>query len=419
MDAAETAAALSDFAGRGAGTDAERRAAVWLAENAARSGPTGREVRIEPFWCRPNWALAHTWHVALALAGSLLAVHSHRVGGVLLVVALLSVIADAMFGTSLGRLLTPERASQNVVAEPPAHTQDSPVLLILTANYDAGRLGLVYRDGLRVPAATARRVLGTVTPGWLGWLVFGIAWLLAVDIARLEGGGGSAIGVLQLIPTVGLVLAFAALLELASSEYGPATVDNGTGVAAALAITRALDTAPPSRAAVELVLTGAGDESGIGLRRYLKARRRKRRADNTVVVGLAACGAGRPHWWHSDGPFVPVRHFDGLRLLCRRVAEEDPELRFAPYRGRGASPALPARLAGIPSITVGRLDERGLVPQSHQRTDTPARLERGTVDEIVELALLLTDAIDGYLATVGSLAPAARRRSGIRRWSRA
>ena len=89
----ETITGLADFTGRGPGTDAERRAARWLAGELA--GNRRHRVRVETFWCRPNWALAHAWHVALALVGSLVAVGDPTIGATLLGVALISTAADA------------------------------------------------------------------------------------------------------------------------------------------------------------------------------------------------------------------------------------------------------------------------------------------------------------------------------------
>lgn len=413
MDTAETASRLATFDRRGAGSDAELRAARWL---AAQLRDGGREVVIEPFWCRPNWALANAWHVGLGLAGSLVSVSSPRVGGALILVALLSLISDGLSGASLGRLLTPERASQNVIGLPPPATRDKRVRLILTANYDAGRLGLAYRDRSRTLLGPLRRLTRGFGPGWIGWLAIFLAWLLVTAVLRLEGHHGSVVGVIQLLPTVALVLALAVLLELASSEFGPAAADNGTGVAAVISVALALDAAPPAEAAVEVVLSGAGDGSGIGLRRYLRARRQALRTENSVVLGVGACGAGLPRWWHSDGTFVPVRHFAGLRALCGQLAQEDPGLELAATRGRGSSPALPARLAGLPSIAIGCLDRRGLVPNSHQASDTADSLHRAGPDGIVEIGLLLTDAIDAYLARVQ---PAPRRVTYRRRAGRA
>lgn len=393
----ETVSALAAFDGHGAGTDAERRAAKWLAQQLRDAG---REVVTETFWCRPNWALAHAWHVALALAGSLVSVNNQRVGGVMLLVALLSTVSDVLWTVSLGRRLTPERASQNVVALPPERARSRRVSLILTANYDAGRAGEVRRRGLRAPVAGLRILVSGFTPGWLGWVAIAQAWLIVVAVVRLEPTTGRAVAVAQLFPTVGLVIALAALLDLAAAGYGPAAADNGSGVAAVLALSRALDAVPPARSAVHVVLAGAGDGNGLGLRAYLHSRRASLQDHNAVVLGVSPCTAPSLRWWDSDGSFIPVRHFRELRRICRRIVEEDPGIGMRPYRGRGASPALPARLAGIPSLSIGSVDELGLFPRSQTQWDTAERVDPVAIDRAVELGLLLVDGIDGFLAQV-------------------
>ncbi len=397
MRAPETVSRLAEFERRGPGTDAERRAARWLAEELSSRG---RRVEIETFWCRPNWALAHAWHVALALAGSLVSVSSPRVGGALLLAALISVIADAFLGISPGRRLTPERASQNVVAT--SRSEPNPnakrVRLLITANYDAGRTGFAYRNPLRVAAARIRRATGDVAPGWLGWLTIAIAWLLIIAIVRLDGHRSAPVGIAQLVPTVGLVLTLAALIDIAISDCSPAAGDNASGVTVALALTRALDAAPPGRMTVELVLQGAGEGGGIGLRRHLRARKRTLRAANTVVLGIAPSGAGQPRWWLSDGALVPLRYFGRLRQLCSEATRAEPRLAAAAHRGRGATPALPARLARLPAIAIGCLDDRGLVQRSHQQADTVKAVDSASVDAAVQFGLILIDAIDASLA---------------------
>ncbi len=174
----------------------------------------------------------------------------------------------------------------------------------------------------------------------------------------------------------------------------------------AVALARALEAAPPQRLGIELVLAGAGDGSAIGLRRYLRARRRTVTHSNAIVLGIAACGSGQARWWVSDGPLVPLRYFVRLRELCETLAREDPGLDARPHRARGTGPALPARLARIPAITIGCLDESGLAPRSHQRQDTPGTIDQQALDRAVEFGLLLVDAIDAFLATASSARPA-------------
>jgi hypothetical protein len=393
MRPTETIATLASFEHRGPGTDAERRAANWL--TAQLQSSAHRDAQVETFWCRPNWALGHAWHAALGLAGSLVADSSPRVGGALLILALLSVVSDAVTGTSLGRRLTPERASQNVVSE--SGGERPSVHLIVTANYDAGRAGLVYRDRFKRTADRLARLTGGRAPGWLAWLATALVWLIVIAVLRLEGHRGTIIGIAQLIPTVGLVLAMALLLELASAGYGPAATDNASGVAAAIALVQALDAAPPRHLTVDLVLAGAGDGGGIGLRHFLRGHNRK--APTTVVVGIAACGAGDPCWYVSDGALIPLAYFSELRRQAAAVASEDPGLGARPSRSRGHTPALPARERRLPAIALGST-ERPARPD-----DTVDRIDADSVDRTVELGLLLTDATDAH---VGRRAAAAQ-----------
>jgi len=386
----ETTTALSDFTGRGPGTDAERRAARWLARELIA---TRHRVRIETFWCRPNWALGHAWHIALALAGSLVSVGDPLIGAILLAVALISTVADELVGTSMGRRLTPERASQNVlVSTAPADDDPPRARLVLTANYDAGRTGLIYRDAFRATAARLNGATGNRAPGWLAWLAIAITYELAVAIIRLtETHAPHFLGVLQLPPAVALVLALALLLEAAGAGYGPAAGDNGTGVAAAVALTSALAASPPRNLRIELVLQGAGESPGLGLRNYLRAHRSDLQGGNAIVLGIAACGAGRPAYWNSDGRLVPLRYARTLRALCEQTPTDK-------HRGRGGTPALPARAAGLPAIAIGCLDGRGLAPRSHQRTDTPEAIDTTAIDRALALGLDLVQAIDDSLA---------------------
>ncbi len=401
MSAADTAAGLAGFSGRGAGTDAERRGALWLADQVRSAR---REVRLETFWCRPNWALAHVWHCLLAVAGSLVAVSHAVVGGAIVLAALLSVLTDGLIGVSLGRRLTPERASQNVVSPAPGRLPErptagpAPVRLIVTANYDAGRTGIAYRDGLRRPVAALKRLAGrgALTPGWLGWLIIGLIWLLAVAGLRAGGASGTPVGALQLVPTAALVVGLALLLDVAVSPFGPAAGDNAAGAAVAVALVRALDAAPPRRVAVELVLQGSGDGSMTGLGRYLRRRRREVRRRDAVVLGIGPSGGGVPGWWISDGPLLPLRYGARLRALATRAGTGG--LTATPVRGRGTTPAFPARARGLAALTVGAVDPRGLAPRSHQRGDVATAIDSATLDGVLQFALLLVDELDAELA---------------------
>jgi hypothetical protein len=368
MSTAETVTGLAAFGARGAGTDAERRAAAWLARELATPG---RDVSVETFWCRPNRALAQAWHVALALAGSLVMVRHPTLGGALALAALGCLALDALTGVSPGRRLTPEHASQNVVSVPEETGPDDDgahsVRLLVTAPYDAGRTGLVHGTGSRGAAARLRRLAadGALTPGWLGWLALAIAWLVVVAIVRRSHADTTTLAVVQLVPSAALVVALAALIQLGGAPYGPSAGDDASGVAVAVALVRALGAAPPRHLRVELVLQGAGDGEMLGLRHHLRTHRTALRAGPVAVIGIAACGAGRPRWWTSDGPLWPLRYHPRLRALAARTAAELAD--GAPPGRRSGAAGAAGRPAGAHRRRAGRARPRSPLAPPRRR----------------------------------------------------
>jgi hypothetical protein len=215
-----------------------------------------------------------------------------------------------------------------------------------------------------------------------------VAWLALIAALRLHGDHSRLLNVLQLVPSIALVLALAGLLDAAAAA--PSSAGDDSAVALALALLRALDAAPPANLAVELALCGAQEAGAIGVRRHLRFHRRELRQGNTVVLGLASCAAGTPRWWVSDGPLIALRCPATLRRLLVEVAERRPELRAAPHRGRGQSPAYAALVRRLPATTVGTVAPRSV---GHDR-DSTANPQVAAL----ELALEIVDALDAYLA---------------------
>ncbi len=82
------------------------------------------------------------------------------------------------------------------------------------------------------------------------------------------------------------------------------------------------------------------------------------------------------------------------------MARAESNLAAAPHRGRGVTPAWPARALGLPAITIGCLDEHGLVPRSHTPGDTADAVDSGALDSALAFALELADAIDADVGRV-------------------
>jgi hypothetical protein len=310
-----------------AGTDAERRAAMAC---AGRLREIGRSPRLQTLWFRPQRDVPRAVHAVLGIAGSVVAVSHHPVGLGLAAGGLALSLLEAA-GVPVVALAFARRATQNVVARP---LDDAPgtVRLVLTAAVDEPRDSVLGR--------LARRARGAATPGPAGALDVALGAVAACAGARLAGAGGTVLGVVQLIPTIALILLFAGFLEAALAQRS--AQDGAAAVAAsAVAVAAALDARPPRRMSVEVLIAGAGEAGAPGMRAYVRANRKRLAPEEVVVVQLpplrprcastsarasasrCACIRGSPNW----PPRSPARSA-GRPVGC-------------PARGSPAAPAGP------------------------------------------------------------------------------
>lgn len=386
MDPAAILRELTSIRGRGACTDAERRAARTLARHLRQGG---RRAKTETLWVRPQWAAIWLAHAVLGIAGAVLSVDATAVGFGIATGAALSALGELTGRARVLALVWPRRATQNVVAAPPDGR--APVKLIVTAPYDAARTATGAARSLSRIDARVRKALGGRWPSPLGLLTLALVTIAACAGARLAGVEDEWLGAVQLVPTVFCIVATALLVDLALAEPTPGANANASAAAVALALVAALDARPPRRLDVELVLAGAGDGPALGMRGYVRARRREAQAERVAVLAIEPSAAGAPRFWTHDGPIL------GTRLHPRLVALAQ-EAGGRPHRGRGVGGALRARQLGWPAIAVGCLDERGQAPHARERADTAERADAEALGAALELGLKLVRRLDADLA---------------------
>ncbi|MEA2125670.1 MAG: hypothetical protein QOI80_2452, partial [Solirubrobacteraceae bacterium] len=287
--------ALTGIPDRGACTDAERRAALWLHGDLRKRG---YEAWVETVWVRPQWAWSLVWHGALGVAVSLVstAVPEVGLGAILLAVSL----ALELVGVPVLSRLFYRRATQLVVVEPPG----AGIKLWLVAATDAPRCGAGFRERWR-------RLLRRLPALWLA-----VASLVAVAILgalRTAGIEGGAIGAVQLVPTVLLLACAAVALDALLSDWSPGASEAG-GVAVALALHEELTRRAPARLSVGLLLCGAGATFPYGFRAWRRSE--KPVPADTVIVELGPCGSGEVAWTARHPLLVAAA--DGRRLPARR-----------------------------------------------------------------------------------------------------
>ena len=357
---------LAGFEGRGACTDAERRAALWLHDDLRRRG---YEAWVETVWVRPQWTGSLLLHAGLGVTASLVSVAAPYPALAVAVVLVLSYgLEVAGLGGGLLRLAY-RRATQLVVVEPP---EPGKIALLITAHTDAPRHGLLFRERWRRWGARLR-------PGPLAWVVGLLICVVVVAGLRATGAEGRVLGAAQMVPTLLLLLAAATALDLLLSRWTPGASDGASGVAVALALHEELTRRAPQRLSAGLVLTGAGELFPFGFRHHLRAERPDPR--ESVVLEVGACGAGDPAWSAGHPQLAAAAGDSGRARVNRPTATGAARSRripalFARAHGRGA---IPPRVR-TEHDTAAATDEAAMDATYGHLLDTVDRLDAALVN---------------------------------------
>jgi acetylornithine deacetylase/succinyl-diaminopimelate desuccinylase-like protein len=363
---------LVRFGGRVAGSEAERRAAGRL---DVRLRELGREAVVEPISVFPAWHLTHALHAVLAIAGSVLAIEQPVLGTAVAALALASLVGDATGTFHLVRRLTGRRASQNVVS---AEGGDKQGTLVLVAHYDTARTGFVF--GRRLPSPA------------LGPLFWSMAAVVACSALRIPGLEGNVLTAIQFVPTVALIVHVPLLVDIALSDPVPGANDNASGVATALRL------AERHGGSLEhfdlwLLFTGAEEGFALGMREFLRGRRRELSRTSTVFVNLEELGSGDVRFSRREGPLFTSRSHPQLRKLCYELADDDPDAGAVPLVLRTASDAGAAHARGYPAITITARP----APHHHLPSDTAENLEEDALERSFGFCAELVERLDQEL----------------------
>jgi hypothetical protein len=383
---------LCSFEERLAGTDAERRAGNWL---ATRLRDAGWRVEVEPTHIHPQYALVQAAHCGLGFAASLIAIVSPVAGLAIALLTAVSMYLDLNARAYLLRRLFFRRASQNVVSA--GRRAEAPARLLLCANYDAPRTGPFFRSTTVARFAWLDR-LSPLPLGPFRILFWSLVALLPILGARLAGADSTLLSVVQLIPTLILLIGILMLVNQELSDVTPGANDNASGVAAVLSLADELDANPPENLDVGILFTGGGACLMEGTRRFLRAHRRQLDRGTTYFLNVEAPGRGEVRYLAGEGLAVSFGMDRRVIQLCDAVAsaQDHPQRpRAQPMRWGFATNALPIRLARYPCTTVTTIEQGSLLPAGYRRLDdVPGRIDPGSLDRAHAFALDLVRALD-------------------------
>jgi Peptidase family M28 len=383
---------LCSFEGRLTGTDAERRAANYLAGLLRKQG---RRAEVEPTYVHPQWGLVHAVHCGLGVAGSLIALAQPAIGFALVLFAATSMYLDLNTRFYLIRRLFFRRASQNVFS--PGRNRAAPARLILCAHYDVGRTGYVFSPASASRAARLQSALPFPT-GPFRLLFWSLALLLPVLGLRMAGLEGSALSALQLPQTLVLVVGVFLLVDIELSPTVPGANDNASGVATALSVTEELDRDPPENLDVAALFTGAEECLQEGMRDFVRSHHEELDPERTYFLCLDTVGHGYVRYEASTGWVVSYDLDHRLVELCEAIAAADREgedrYRAVAVASGTATDSLPPRLARYPATTISCRDERGYAPHLHRPDDLPENLDPTALERAHSFTVALVRQLD-------------------------
>lgn len=394
---------LCGFERRLAGTDSERRAANAMARRLRASG---RRAEIEPIYVHPQAPVIWALHSFLAFAGSVLSIEVPIAGFALVLAATTSFYFDLNTQHHFLRLLFFRRASQNVVSR--GENPNAPVKLILAAHLDAARTGLIFRKAAR---GLARRLSGFLPFPHTRILFWSAALLLPMLGARMAGVDTEGLAILQIVPTLILLISAFLLVDWRLSAVVPGANDNASGVATALSVAERLEQEPPRNLDVWVLLTG-GEECGMeGMRSFARTHKDELDPFKTIVLGIDSVGSGDVRWVVSEGLTISFEMDARINQLCEAIAEADREegnrYRAAPLRHGFATDALAARVAGLRASAITCLEPGAVTPANyHSPTDTPGAIDAGALERAEAFSLELIRALDRDLARANKTTPA-------------
>jgi acetylornithine deacetylase/succinyl-diaminopimelate desuccinylase-like protein len=339
----------------------------------------GISARVEPTAATGSYALPiGTLSAIGAVAGALAAVN--RWAAAVVAVLAAAAIADDVAGGRrwFRRAAIPRRHAYNLVAEEGDPEADRTVVIL--AHHDAAPSGIVFdQRPLRWIARRLPKLIElakTSPPAW--WPVIGAP--LVVAIGAVAGSrwlwlAGTALCLVNLL----------AMVDIGRHKAVPGANDNLSGVAAQLAVARALHLQPVP--GVRLIFLSAGAEEALqeGIRGYAR-RHFPSLGSRTWFINLESVGSGRLALLEGEGPVIMRDYQAEFKDLAADCAAELGIPLTRGLRSRNSTDGDVPRRHGYPVATIVSLDRDKLIPHYHQDSDIAEHVNLASVDDSVRLA---------------------------------
>ena len=355
--------------------------------------------RSSPTYVHPQIGLVYAAHCVLGLAGSLVAVAIPALGFALVLIAATSMYLDLNTRLYLLRRLFFRRASQNVVSPGNRPGRPRPPGDQRPLRRRAGRRRIRAEPDAALRRARSGCCRSPSPPCRL--LFWSLAVLVPILGARMAGLDSNLVSLLQLVPTLVLLGALFAFVDIALSDVVPGANDNASGRrdrALARRGAQARTRPQPRRVGRAHRRRGVPDAG------HALVRPRASRAARPRVHLLPQHRLGRPRrgplrgrrgaGGHLRARLPPDRALRGDRRRRRRGRQPLPRLAASPRLG--ATDVPPAASPAIPATTITCLEPGALVPADMHtaRPTSRGRSTQGAIDRAHGFALDLVRLLD-------------------------
>jgi hypothetical protein len=367
---------------RESASEGERRAAEWLAGELREAG--ARDVRVEE---EPEANGTFWWPIGLLACAGVVAGLAARRGGraTRALAALTGAAASALIADELPpgrrrfRRLLPKRSAHHVLAEigPP----DAERTIVLMAHHDAAHTAFFFN-----PAIT--ETVGEKAP----WVFEDndtsppLMWPTVAGPAIVAAGAALGSRRLTTLGTAISAGSAAFMAHIGAGEVVPGANDNGTGCIAQISLARSLAEQPPENTRV-LFLSTSEEALCEGMGLFMERHAHELPVDRTFFLCLDTVGSPNLLVLRGEG-MLNLRDYPAasLELLDSTADELGIEMPFRDLRLRNATDGIFPLAAGYQCVSVASCNEWKNPTNYHWKTDTPDRVNYGTVADAIHLS---------------------------------
>jgi len=381
---------------REAGSEGERMAQAML---AGRLSELGMSAVVEGAVCAPRVPVILGLHSLFFLWAAVLALFDPGPAAVAITaITLLSFWGELRGSPRILRRFLLKRITGNMVARA-QHSAPSGRLILVAHADVAGSSSLLLPWAKRL-FLDRERPGHSVHPGSIV-LIAGVVQLFAA-LVQWSREGMSFLAVALLAGLLGALLVHLACLALAVDWWRspplPGAVNNGSGMAVALAVAQRLVAEPLANLELWVVATGARQPDAGGMKGFLYQFTHLLGRDSSWFINLEGVGRGDLAYAVSEGRWRTLPYRPSIPAAAERVAANEAFRQVRQYKAPGGTDAGPPTRAGHRAVTLsGLVAGRPPAPLGNSGEGLDD-LEPAALDMAVEFTLALIRELDSGLS---------------------